>query len=524
VSPRSETYTVVVVDDVPEIREILGFVLEESGWFRVVGEAATADDVLRVVRETNPNLILLDLEVDGVRGWEVLPELRSLFPDIAVVVLSSDELAPLRAKVEEHASAVIAKGSSSGRLIPKLLEVLGGGGLHEAGRPGGRGAVAPELVDADAGAWLSALLGAAPDAMIGLTLDGTIVSFNAAAEQLYGYAAAEMLGRSLDVLVPPDRRDELAALLDAARHGTDIWTQQTVRLHRDGRRVDVSLTFTPVVNAQGDVLGALTIARDISAKRHADAALARAITQLDRRNRELARSNEELDSFAAVASHDLAQPLQVAYGFLDMLRSDYADHLPEQGRTWLGSSLSSLERMRELVRDILRYSRSGTGEPDREPVAVADIVDDVLNALAVVLTDRGARVDVGDLPTVVGDRGQLGLVLQNLVANAVKFVPAERSPVVSISGDTRNGDAFISVADNGIGIAEDQRTRVFEMFQRAAGTEFRGSGLGLSIVKKVVVRHGGSVWIDEAPGGGTVVQLRLPAIDPVAHDPNGLET
>ena len=514
----SEAHTVVIIDDVPEIREIVGFLLEESGWFAVVGQASTAEEALEVVARVEPELILLDLELAGSASTDLLATLTERFPTVPVVVLtaSADEPALRVANVSSLASAVIDKGTSNRQLIPRLLQVVGESGGHrpEDDRVAAPPAAGPAIDPRHAHAWLAAIVAASPDPIIGLTTDATIISWNPAAELLYGYSPDEIVGRSLAVLVPPDRPRELERILEAIRAGTLLRGYETVRVHKNGSRIDVHLTVTPVTAESGEVIGASTIARDVSTRRHTEVALGRAITQLDRRNRELARSNEELDNFAAVASHDLAQPLQVAYGYLDMVRADFAELLPASGQEWLANSLASLERMRDLVRDILRFARSGTGTYEPTPVDMDAVVDQAMAALATAIDSRGARVDVqSPLPAVVGDAGQLASVMQNLIANAVKFVPADRTPVVAVSGETAVGHVVIRVADNGIGIPEEERGRVFEMFHRAAGPDYRGTGLGLAIVHKVVTRHGGRVWIEDAVPSGTCVVLSLPGVE-----------
>lgn len=515
-----ETYSIVVVDDVPEIREILGFLLEESGWFRIAGEARSGEEAILAAAEHQPDLVLLDLDLPDMTGWAALPAIRERAPNAAVVILSgtADHLAPVEEHLRRLASAVVEKGTSSRHLITRLLEVVG------ASRVSGAPAQAPDGTDRrevpgvhDANAWLAAVVNSSNDAVIGKLLDGTVVSWNPAAERLYGYAAGEVIGRSIRVVVPPDRPNEIDEILAIVRRGERVESYETVRVHKDGTRIDVSLTISPVISATGEILGASTVARDITARRHTDMALARAITQLERRNRELLRSNEELDTFAAVASHDLAQPLQVAYGFLDMLNSDYAAALPATGQAWLRSSLASLDRMRNLVHDILRYARTGAGEQLAKPIAVREVIDVATAAVSVAVEERAAELTV-DVPgglRVLGDEGQLALVLQNLLANAVKFVPPDRTPRVAVTARSADGDILVRVADNGVGIEPEHRSAVFEMFQRGTATiagGYAGTGLGLAIVKKIVLRHGGAVWVEDHDDEGTVIALRLPSV------------
>lgn len=384
----STRHRIVIADDVPEIREILRLLLEDSGRFETVGEAATGWDAIEVVERTAPALVLLDLDMPGLNGWGALVEMRrrGVTSEVVILAASLGELGPVEPAVHALAAAVLEKGTAAPDLIVRLLLVLD---------------------DAEP---------ALPD---------------------------------------PEPRQ-----------------------------------------------------RDI------DVALAHAVAQLERKNRELTRSNEELDHFAAVASHDLAQPLQVAHGFVELVRAERADMLDDLGREWLDNASRSLDRMRLLVRDILGYARASPGDPARAKVALGEVLELARNALAVTIEERDALVEVGELPAVLGDAGQLLLVFQNLVANAIKFVPPERRPhvIVRAVASDRDGRVVVEVTDNGPGIAPSDRSSVFEMFRRVGGSGAPGSGLGLAIVKKIVGRHGGSVIAVDPPGDeGITMRVELPA-------------
>ena len=510
-----DRYRIVLVDDVPEIREILSFLLEDSGWFTVVGHAGNADDAIAVVERERPDLLLLDVELEGrLSGWQVLSELAPRVPEMRTVILSGsmDDAAPPPPEQRALARAVLPKGITSRELTSALLDVLGHTREPAAPTPG-RVPTAPHLAaDAVGDAWLAAIVNSSPDAVIGEQLDGTIVSWNYAAEQLYGYATDEAVGRNISMLVPSDQPDELPWIWSRIGAGGVVQDLETRRICKDGSTLDVVITTSPVVEPSGRVIGAATVARDVSRRRTVETTLSRAIAQLERKNRELLRSNEELDSFAAVASHDLAQPLQVAYGFVDMVRNAYGERLDDDGRAWLEHALRGLERLRSLVRDILQYSRAGSGEPAHEPIDLDQVVRGAVADLQVAIDERDAAVDVGELPPVVGDRSQLRLVFQNLLANALKFVPPGRTPKVWIVAAPAGDDVVVDVTDNGVGIPRGARSQVFEMFQRAAGKEFEGSGVGLAIVKKIVGRHGGSIWVESGVDGvGTRMRVQLPA-------------
>jgi signal transduction histidine kinase len=247
------------------------------------------------------------------------------------------------------------------------------------------------------------------------------------------------------------------------------------------------------------------------AEPEAEAALATAIAQLEHQNKELQRSNAELETFASVASHDLAQPLQIAYGYLQMLRDDYAASLDPTAAKWLDASIASLERMRSLVHDILSYARTGNAAFPRVPVDLSVVVNDAVEMCRPLIESRNAGIEVADLPMVEGDAVQLTQLFQNVITNAVKFVPADRRPEVRITSapNTDEGGVVITVADNGNGVRESAREKVFEMFHREDKT-ISGTGLGLAICRKLVARHDGRMWIDTSPLGGAAVHIFLP--------------
>ena len=500
---------VVLADDVSEIRQIITLMLESTGQFDVVGEAGNGAEAIELAERLQPDVVVLDADMPVMSGPEAVPKLREVVPSASLVILSgtqeptddheadlwlqkgispSDLADALRALVEPHLGAP-ARRELSGRSVTQTLDPV---------------------------AFLGAIVASSNDVIIGKTLEGEITAWNAAAERLYGYSADEAVGQPISMLVPAERPDEVPAILRRVAKGEPVLDYETVRVRRDGSRVEVALTISPVRDSAGVIVGASTIARDISGRRSNDAALAKAIAQLERQNRELARSNEELDAFAYVVSHDLAQPLQVVFGYLELLSSQYGDSLDPRAREWVETALRNVDRTRALVRDVLGYARAGSTSGARESVDVHAVLDAVLEGLSAAVEESGGRVEITDgIPPVFGDAGQLGQVFQNLVSNGLKFRRPELAPVVSVSGVPGDGEVRITVADNGIGIAPEHRGRVFEMFQRVGDrTAYAGTGVGLAIVRKVVERHGGHISVDEAEGGGSAFHLTLPAAEP----------
>ncbi len=239
--------------------------------------------------------------------------------------------------------------------------------------------------------------------------------------------------------------------------------------------------------------------------------LRRAQTELDQRAQELARSNADLEQFAYVASHDLQEPLRMVASYVQLLARRYRGKLDEDADTFIRYAVDGATRMQALINDLLAYSRVGTRGKEPVPVPLEKCAERALSHLRLALEESGARVEVEPLPWVKGDETQLAQLLQNLVGNAVKF-RGGRPPRIRVSA-TREGDTVtVSVEDNGIGIEPQYHERIFAIFQRLHGKEeYPGTGIGLSICKKIVERHGGRIWVESTLGQGSTFRFTLPA-------------
>lgn len=225
---------------------------------------------------------------------------------------------------------------------------------------------------------------------------------------------------------------------------------------------------------------------------------------------ELKRSNKELEQFAYVASHDLNEPLRTVSGFVELLQRRYRGELDEQADEFIHYAVDGTKRMQRMLDDLLQLSRAGRGDLAPQPVDLGRLVGDVTAGLATAINAAGGTVRADGLPVVHADPHALERILQNLVANAVKFVNGE-APVVAVSAERGPAEWIVGVADNGIGVAPEQAERVFGMFQRLHGREeYAGSGIGLSICQVLVERHGGRIWVEPTPGGGATFKFTLP--------------
>jgi PAS domain S-box-containing protein len=351
---------------------------------------------------------------------------------------------------------------------------------------------------------LAAIVESSDDAIIGTSLDGVITNWNAGAEALYGYAAAEAIGRKISFLAPPGRLSEVRSILAREKAGERVEHFETVRRKKDGSLVDVSLTMSPILDVDGRIVGVSNIARDVSARKRAE--------ELARRAEDLARSNADLEQFAYVASHDLQEPLRMVTSYCDLLQRRYKGRFDDDADDFIEYAVDGARRMQELVRGLLAYSRVGPHGKTLQAVDAGHILDRALANLRVAIEESGAVITHGTLPVVSADPTQLEHVIQNLVGNAIKFRREEEPPRVRVKA-IRKADMWqFSVKDNGIGIDPQYSEKVFAIFQRLHGRgKYPGTGLGLAICKKIVERHGGRIWFESTPDAGSTFFFTLPA-------------
>ena len=223
-------------------------------------------------------------------------------------------------------------------------------------------------------------------------------------------------------------------------------------------------------------------------------------------------ANEGLLQFVRIASHDLREPLNTIVQFVGLVEEDHGRHLPQDAHLYLNLALRAGQRMRTLLDDVVRYARLQNGETEPpEPVALDRVLAELRDALAARLSDTGAVLRVDPLPVVMGHASLLSLLFQNLLSNALKFMPPGRKPEVSVSAHVANGQATITVGDNGIGIAEEHLALLFQPFQRLhLRSEYEGAGLGLALSRQIAEAHGGSIQVCTQPGRGSRFSVRLP--------------
>jgi PAS domain S-box-containing protein len=298
-------------------------------------------------------------------------------------------------------------------------------------------------------------------------------------------------GRMLDEALPPRAREEIGPRVRAALGGAEQQFEFEVN------DLVYEIHIAPLRGDDGRAIGAVLVARDITALREAQRGL------VDRA-RELERSNAELAQFAYVASHDLSEPLRTITSYLQLLQRRFGDALPPEADGYIARGIDGADRLRALIEDLLAYSRVGRSERPAEPVDLEALVAGIASSLS-------ADIEWNGLPTVRGDSRQLAQLLQNLISNGIKFVAAGTEPHVCVSAVSDNSEWRVAVDDNGIGIDPADAERIFGMFQRLHSRDaYPGTGIGLAIARKVVEVHGGRIWAEPRAEGGTRMTFTLP--------------
>ena len=361
----------------------------------------------------------------------------------------------------------------------------------------------------ESGAKYQALLEAAPDAMVVVNQAGEIVLVNVQAEKQFGYRRDELVGQKVKNIIPEGFAERLIA--DGTRSAADALAQQIgtgIELYgrrKDGSEFPIEIMLSPLESAEGILVTAAI--RDITERKKSEEHLVKTVG-------ELKRSNDELQQFAYVASHDLQEPLRMVASYTQLLAQRYKGRLDSDADEFIAYAVDGSNRMQAMIQDLLAYSRAGTNGKALHEISSKNALKEALINLRATIDDSGAVVTQDSLPAITMDEIQLVQLFQNLVGNAIKYRGAE-VPHVHVSAAKNGGNEWIfSVRDNGMGIDPQYFERIFILFQRLHGRdEFKGTGIGLAICKKILERLGGRIWVESQPERGSTFRFALPERD-----------
>lgn len=333
--------------------------------------------------------------------------------------------------------------------------------------------------------------------MATVALDGTWITINEALCDLLGYTQEELLGCTFqDITHPDDLEADLANVEDILSGRQTHYHMEKRYLHKNGRIVWALLSVSLVRDQQDKPSYFVSQIQDIAAQK--------------KEQQELKRSNQELEQFAYIASHDLQEPLRAVAGCASMLEVKYQGRLDDEADKLISHVIDGARRMQALISDLLQLSRVNSHGVRGARVDVNKICKRVIANLQEAITSSRASIEFSDLPTVKADATQLQQLLQNLIGNALKY-RKEEPPVITISAQKHTNHWEFKVTDNGIGIEPPYFERVFGVFQRLhTRDEYPGTGMGLALCKKIVERHGGKIWLESTPGRGSIFYFTIP--------------
>jgi len=342
----------------------------------------------------------------------------------------------------------------------------------------------------------------AHDAILLFDLEGQFLDMNRKAIELLGYTKDELTSMTVwDLILPSEQSDshmKLKKLLD----GNRIPVFERTLVAKDGSFIPVENSAFVVRDEHGEVKFIQSILRDIRKRKEAERRVQQTLEEVE-------RSNRELEQFAYVASHDLQEPLRMVASFTQLLEKRYADQLDDTAREYIAFAVDGANRMQNLINALLMYSRVGTRGNPFAPTDCSEVLAQAVINVKSQVDETQALITNDTLPTVTADADQLVQLFQNLISNAIKF-RKDTVPRIHISAECTEDEVTFSVSDNGIGIDPAYLDKIFVIFQRLDGHAFPGTGIGLSVCKKIVERHGGRIWVESEPGNGSTFYFTLP--------------
>ncbi len=428
---------------------------------------ANIEGAVAHLREQTCNILLLDLDLPGSSALEILQCVKATSDQSIVIALSADSsLAMKRMIAEEGITDFISKDRPfADQLTRSVLFWFERHWIrHEHEQ-------------------LERIISANPDAVVVTDDSGTVLFTNDAALDLFGAQEEDLIGESMSFAVREGTISEIEIL-----HRGESRTAET-------RVVDFTWQGKPAY---------LASIRDITERKRAEEAIRR-------QAEELARSNEDLQQFAYVASHDLQEPLRTVTSFAQLLEQRYKGQLDEQGERWIEHIVDGSNRMQTLIKDLLAYSRVSTHGQEFSLCDTNTVLRIALKNLGGAIETSGAEIAYGSLPKLPGDQNQLVSLFQNLLGNAIKY-RGEQPLRIDIDVHQKNSEWLFSVQDNGIGIDAQFAERIFIIFQRLhSRKKYAGTGIGLALCKRIVDRHGGRIWVESELGQGATFFFTLPA-------------
>lgn len=353
---------------------------------------------------------------------------------------------------------------------------------------------------------LAAIVNSSDDAIVSKTLDGIITSWNPAAIRMFGYTEKEAIGQHISIIIPPERIEEETVIINKLRSDEKMDHFETVRVAKDGTRINVSLTVSPIKNKNGDIIGASKVARDITIRKEAE-------KQRQLYTERLQELNQYKDEFMVMASHELKTPLTVILANLQILQLKMADN-PDV--SFINKSVKQVAKLSTLISNLLDVSKVQAGHLQLNPVTfdLSALIKEIKNNLQATAPGNHIIYHAPEEKLMVNaDRERIDQVLTNLLGNAIKY--SVKPSGIKVEAHRKEGHVVVSIEDKGIGIPENDLENIFNRFYRVKGLpgSYSGSGIGLYIASEIIKRHNGRIWVKSKLGEGSVFYFSIAAVE-----------
>jgi PAS domain S-box-containing protein len=496
--------SVLVVDDDEGICRTLALILGRKGY-----EAETARTGCQAIEKAKKGLFnatLLDIRLPDMSGLEVFTSLKTMHPDLEVILITG--YASVETAVQalnNGASAYITKPLNMDYVLATVQKALEKQRLVREKREAQEALRDRERRFRD-------IVENATEWIWEVDANGKYTYASPVVEEILGYTPEEVVERHFYDLFHPEDRDELKRMAHERFARKEPFRGFINRnVHKEGKTVWLLTSGVPIVDERGELLGYRGVDTDITERKQAEEAARKTHEELAARVQELAKANEEMQSFMYSISHDLRMPLVAVQGFSSLLEEECGDQLKGEGCKYLSAIADSTGKMSALIDDLLKLSRVGRVDTEPEEVAVQSLVEAITTELKVKTRDRRLNFRIrGPLPEANCNRKRLYQVFSNLLDNAVKFTQDNPQARIEIGVKRAGGNEEFYVRDNGPGIEPQYQKEIFKVFKKFHGAKYEGTGMGLTFAKKIVESWGGSIRLRSQPGEGTTFYFTIP--------------
>ena len=500
---RATPLRVLLIDDMPEIRTLVRLSLEHTSECVVVGEGGTGRDAISLAAEHQPDVVILDVVMPDITGLEAIPHIARVAPDARIVVFSGDNDPELEERARSLGAVDFIEKSLPITELQPRVKAAAARPVPDTARD--VVATATGVVDVDDDQFRLLVESVADYAIFMVDADGRVVTWNRGAEMLKGYTADEIIGQHFRVFYAPEaqvqERPERA--LESARRG-GRYEEEGWRIRKDGSRFWANVVITPLVNAEGELVGYAKVTRDNTEQHAAAEERERAARKLADANERLRKVADENAEFVAITAHELRGPVLLMRGSAETLLEGW-ERLDDPSRKRLLELLTrGGNRLHRLLEDLLVVTRAEAGRLDLniERLRLCPVLDDAVHELE---ARAAIDLDCDDALLVTADRGRLAQIVNNLLANAIRY----GAPPVGLVATAVDGMVAISVTDHGPGVPEEDVSQLFTKFANVRQSS-QGTGLGLYIVSQLSRAMGGDASYERPPVGGARFTVRVP--------------